>query len=666
MLDDLTPGSSRAALRREQLGQGTRTASPRIHQPVAQARPGHSDAPHYRPDIDGLRAVAVLSVVAFHLGVPGIRGGFIGVDIFFVISGYLITGIITREIASGTFSLADFYVRRIRRILPALLLVLGVVTGFAVFLLFPGELVDYANSLVAALFFVSNLYFLSKAQYFGGAADSMPLLHTWSLAIEEQFYLFFPLGLMLVARLPWLWARLRFVIAAVALASFAASVVLVAVHQELAFYLLVSRAWELCAGALLATGFVPAIRHRLLAELLGLAGLAVIIAAVLLYHRAIHFPGLLAAPPVVAAVAIIHAGSLPGTIASRLLGARAPVLIGKISYSLYLWHWPLIVFWHLGSGRQPDLPAMAGIFVASLALSYLSWRFVETPFRRSTSPVARHPWAAAGLSALLVLGFAWPCWSAGGWPSRFTPEQNQTAAYLAYDDRDIYRRGTCFIDSHVQAAADFDAGRCLTPVEGKPNILILGDSHAAHLWRAMAESLPDANVLQATASGCKPLIGGAGERACIGVMNEALLNTRLLDRLDTIVLSARWQPDDLPLLRATVADLARPGLRIYVFGPIETYETSLPRLLAQAETRGSGVVEAARLPDADTTDRLFAAALHDGPARYVSLVDLLCPGGDSCLSRTADGTPLQWDYGHLTLPGARTVLSLAAQKGQFP
>lgn len=666
MLDDVTPGSGPAVLRRERLGQVTGTASPRIARPAARARTEHSEAPHYRPDIDGLRAVAVLSVVAFHLGVPGIRGGFIGVDIFFVISGYLITAIITREIASGTFSLANFYVRRIRRILPALLLVLGVATGFAVLLLFPGELLDYAKSLVAALFFVSNLYFLSKAQYFGGAADSMPLLHTWSLAIEEQFYLFFPLGLMLVARLPWLWARLRFVIAAVALASFAVSVLLVAVHQEQGFYLLVSRAWELCAGALLATGFVPMLRHRLLAELLGLAGLAVIIAAVLLYHKGIHFPGLLAVPPVVAAVAVIHTGSRPGTIAGRLLGGRALVLIGKLSYSLYLWHWPLIVFWHLGMGRQPDVPAMAGIFLTSLALSYLSWRFVETPFRRSTSPLARHPWAGAGLAALLVLSFALPCWISGGWPSRFTPEQNRTAAYLAYDDSEIYRRGTCFIDSHVQAASDFDAGRCLAPVDGKPNVLILGDSHAAHLWRAMAESLPGANVLQATASGCKPLIGSAGEQPCIAVMNEVLLNPGLLARLDTIVLSARWEAGDLPLLRTTVAELARSGRNIYVFGPIETYGTSLPRLLAQAETRGPGFVDAARLPDAGTTDRLFAAALHDGPARYVSLVGMLCPGGGSCLSRTADGTPLQWDYGHLTLPGARTVLSLAAQKGQFP
>lgn len=653
-----------AALRLDPAGQG-RTSSPPAHmeRPVAHAVP---ETHHYRPDIDGLRAIAVLPVVAFHLGVPGIRGGFIGVDIFFVISGYLITSIILRDIAAGTFSLGDFYARRVRRIMPALLLVLAVTTLFAVLFLFPGELMDFARSLAAAFFFMSNHYFLAKAQYFGGAAESMPLLHTWSLAIEEQFYLFFPLGLLLISRLPRLRARPGLVIAAVAAISFAVSVVLVAVHQEQAFYLLASRAWELCAGALAAAGMLPALRHRLLAELIGFGGLALIAATVILFHKAIDFPGVLALAPVGAAVAIIHAGSYPGTFVARLLGNRFLVFFGLISYSLYLWHWPLIVFWHLETGRSPGLWAMAGLFAVSVVLAYLTWRWVETPFRRKDSVVGQHPWKAAGIAGLLVLAVVTPLLLSGGWPSRFTPSQNATAAYLGYKDDEVYRRSTCFIDSHVQTERDYDEAACLALSETKPNLLILGDSHAAHLWRGMATQFPHYNVLQATASGCKPLAGGRGEGPCVNLMRRILGDTDLLKRLDAIVLSARWRSEDLPLLKTTLAELSSHGRRIYVFGPVPTYDSGLPRLLALAETRGEGIVTAALLPETLETDNTFRAALRDGGARYVSLHSLLCPDGQQCLTRTGTGVPLQWDYGHLTLEGAIEVLSLAEREGVFP
>ena len=650
------------ALRREVARQGVADS---LVPPAERAGLQHGKD-HYRPDIDGLRAIAVLSVVAFHLGVPGIRGGFVGVDIFFVISGYLITGIILREMTAGTFSLTEFYARRIRRILPALLLVLMVTTGLAVLFLFPGELTDYARSLTAAFFFVSNLYFLSQAQYFGAAADSMPLLHTWSLAIEEQFYLFFPLALLLVARLPRLWARLSLVIAVFAAFSFAISMVLVAVHQERAFYLLVSRAWELCAGALLAAGFMPVLRNRLLAELMGFGGLVLIGATVILFHKAIDFPGFLALAPVGAAAAIIYAGTCPGTFVARMLSMRGLVFFGLISYSLYLWHWPLIVFWHLETGQRPDLMAMAGLFALSLVLAYLTWRFVETPFRQKGSVVARHPWISAGGAALLVLATAIPIGLSGGWPARFTPEQRALTAYLDYDDAQVYRRATCFIDSHVQTEKDFDEQACLALSDAKPNVLILGDSHAAHFWRGMAMEFPDFNVLQATASGCKPLSGAKGEKPCLNLMNRILGDESLLNRLDAIVLSAYWQPRDLPMLEDTVARLAPLTGRIYVFGPIQTYGSNLPRLLALAETRGQETVTTSLLPDALDTDRVFSAAFSDGPVRYVSLHKLLCPGGQSCITRTANGTPLQWDDEHLTLDGAIEVLALARKEGLFP
>jgi len=417
---------------------------------------------------------------------------------------------------------------------------------------------------------------------------------------------------------------------------------------------------------LLAAGFLPVLRHRLLAELMGFGGLVLIAATVILFHKAIDFPGALALAPVGAAAAIIYAGTCPGTLVARLLSMRGLVFFGLISYSLYLWHWPLIVFWHLETGSRPDHVAMAGLFALSVVLSYLTWRLIETPFRQKGSLVARHPWAAAGTASLLVLVAAAPIWLSGGWPARFTPAQNALAAYLDYDDRQVYRRSTCFIDSHVQTERDFDDGACLALSETKPNVLILGDSHAAHLWQGMTTQFPDLNVLQATASGCKPLSGGRGEAPCVNLMNRILGDESLIRRLDAVVISARWQSRDLPLLKDTVSRLAPLTRRVFVFGPIQTYGSNLPRLLALAETRGNEIVANSLLPDALNTDRILAAALTGGPAQYVSLYKLLCPTGQSCLTRTGNGTPLQWDYGHLTFEGAVEVLALARKEGLFP
>jgi hypothetical protein len=309
---------------------------------------------------------------------------------------------------------------------------------------------------------------------------------------------------------------------------------------------------------------------------------------------------------------------------------------------------------------------MAGLFALSLALSYLTWRFVEMPFRQKGSLVGRHPWASASAAGLVVLAAAAPIWLSGGWPARFTPTQNAMAAYLDYYDSQVYRRSTCFIDSHVQTESDFDHGACLALSETKPNVLILGDSHAAHLWQGMATQFPGFNVLQATASGCKPLAGGRGEAPCVNLMNRMLGDKSLLSRLDAIILSAYWQPGDLPLLQETVASLAPLMGQVHVFGPIQTYGANLPRLLALAETRGEETVMDALLPDRRETDRLLAEALSSGPARYLSIHKLLCPDGHSCLTRTPSGMPLQWDDEHLTLEGAIEVFALAGKKGLFP
>lgn len=621
----------------------------------------------YRADIDGLRAIAVLAVIAFHLGVPWVRGGYVGVDIFFVISGFLITGIIAEEIEAGKFSLSDFYIRRIRRIVPALAVVLASCAMASAALQFPTETIDFGKSLIAAVVFSSNVFFLSKAQYFGGASETMPLLHTWSLAVEEQFYLVFPLILMWLAhrgRDAWSW--IVPMISAVALVSFIISAVMVYVHQEWAFYLIFSRGWELAAGALIALGAFPRLRNRMLAEVIGLAGLLLIVLAVIFYHKALHFPGVLALAPVGGAAALIYSGTVTGTVVGRLLACRPLVFIGLISYSLYLWHWPIIAFWHSFAGHRPGLAGMAVLFMLCLLVSYLSWRFVELPMRRAGSPVARHPWSSLAVVALTATIFGAASLASGGWPARFTPAQVATAAYLGYDDAAIYRRGTCFIDSHVQGAAAFDRPACLALSTGKPNILLLGDSHAAHLWRAFSDSFPGLNILQATASGCKPVRHGRGEAPCRQIVDGMMTGFIPRTRPDAIILAARWEPDDLAAIQETLTALAPYTKKIYVFGPIVTYDSGLPRLLAQSETRGPAIIENSRLTEAMEADSVLAAALGGGPSQYVSLYQTLCPAPAPCATRAADGSPLQWDYGHLTYQGGLFLASALRSQGLFP
>lgn len=350
-----------------------------------------TDSMKYRADIDGLRSVAVLPVVLYHAGFHGLSGGFVGVDVFFVISGFLITTIIAGEIAQGRFSLVRFYEKRARRILPALTVV--VLSCFAVgwFVLLPEEFRDLGQSALATALFLSNAYFNMTLDYFGQSAEFAPLLHTWSLAVEEQFYLFFPPLLMLLALRPsW---RLSWVVAVLSVLSFVAAVVMLPMQPDWVFYQIFFRAWELGAGALLAlTAFAPPTR-RATRELLGCVGLAGILLPVTLYDATTSFPGAAAVPPVLGATLLIWIGAKGGgSTVNRLLGWQPLVWIGLISYSLYLWHWPILAYMRitLGTAVLPLGLSVAAV-VASIVMAWLSWRFVERPFRGH----GQTPWDSA-------------------------------------------------------------------------------------------------------------------------------------------------------------------------------------------------------------------------------------------------------------------------------
>lgn len=334
---------------------------------------------HYRKEIDGLRAIAVLPVMFFHAGFNGFSGGFLGVDIFFVISGYLITSIILKQKEAGTFSLATFYERRIRRIFPALFFILLVCLPFAWLWLLPHELKDFGQSLMAVSIFVSNIFFWQESDYFAADAEMIPLLHTWSLAVEEQYYLLFPLLIII------LWPifkgkanKLSVFFLLVAIASLAFSEWAWRHYPEANFYLLPSRAWELLAGVLAALYLFQ--RKPEGNQAISLLGLAMILGSIFFLSNKLPFPSLYTLIPVTGTVLIILFAS-HATWVGKLLSTPALVGIGLISYSAYLWHQPIFVFARLQSFQELPAWQFLVLIVLTLILAFLSWKFIEQPFR---------------------------------------------------------------------------------------------------------------------------------------------------------------------------------------------------------------------------------------------------------------------------------------------
>lgn len=360
----------------------------------------------YRADIDGLRAVAVLSVIIFHFSRDALPQGFLGVDIFFVLSGFLITSIIWGEIGQGKFSIARFYERRIRRILPALLFLLVVASAAAAVLLLPSDLMDYARSLFAALGFYANIYFWLDTTYFTADANTKPLLHLWSLGVEEQFYLLFPILLALLARF-WRSGVLP-VVALIVVGSLLLDIVARKMGAaDPAFYLLPTRAWELGAGALIA--LLPAGLPRFMArwrELL--AGLAALLVAVGLAAPVMSFlPATLSSQPaafatVVGTCLLLQLGRSGQSAVGRALAVAPVRFVGLISYSLYLWHWPVLVFARYYLVRELTVPEILAASVLMFAMAILSWRFVERPFRQRTTSVRRVLCWVGGVTAILL------------------------------------------------------------------------------------------------------------------------------------------------------------------------------------------------------------------------------------------------------------------------
>ncbi|HTT84826.1 MAG TPA: acyltransferase family protein [Rhizomicrobium sp.] len=642
----------------------------------------------YRPEIDGLRALAILPVVLFHYGVPGFRGGFVGVDMFFVISGYLITSLIQGELERGDFSLARFYARRVRRIFPALFAMLAVVSATAFIFFFPLDLVRYAQSLFATALFGANFEFWREAGYFDTFADQKPLLHLWSIAVEEQFYLLFPALLLGLRHAP---ARRRAgMIAGVLVASLGLSAWGVLAAKVATFYLLPARAWELMLGSLLALGVLPRPKSRIATELLSALGAALILAAVFQFTPRMPFPGPAALLPCVGAALVIHAAQPGKTLAGTLLASRPLVFVGLISYSLYLWHWPVFVFATYIDFREPSGTAGVALMTLSFALAVLSWRYVEQPFRKARFRLRRRAAfaAVAGVMALAAASASFAS-SSDGFPQRLRPGLQRI---LAEQDDHEPRIGNCFF----RTAQDVRAHRlCVIGAKNaRPSFLLWGDSHADAILPAVSAAAADAGRGGIFAGGeaCPPLLGVTTPMPRCRAFNDAVAALAHDPAIREVILEARWakyaegspygdEPKGHVALRDDTCDGApegdnhmvfRRGLartlgelvslnkKIVLVASVPEIGWPVPAILARRALAEDTVAAAPGIGDYLQRQK-FVLATFAGLHRQFGAT-ILYPHRILCATGTCEvalnGIPLYRDEHHLSVLGARQLIPM--------
>lgn len=610
----------------------------------------------YIQHVDGLRALAILPVVAYHADIPGITGGFTGVDIFFVISGYLIVSIITNELRNNNFSLATFYKRRALRILPAYVaMIMATIIG-AYLLFLPAETHDLGYVVAAASGFVSNIFYWQEIDYFNPSSDIEPLIHTWSLSVEEQFYVFIPITLLLVSR--YLGMRFQVLIGIVTALSFVLCLWVLTKDKAAAFYLLPTRVWEFGLGAMLGiTGLK--ITQQKIRLLFSLIGLGLIGYGFFGLNAETSFPGPNALYPTLGAVLLI--GCAEGTWVSRALSTTILVFVGKISYSLYLWHWPIITFYKHRFGPDLDLTDTLTVIILSLIVSYMSYLFIERPFR--TNQMREKKSIKVNAPALLCLVcciFGGLIVSAVSETWRNYPEDvKKISAYSTYQKTEEWRSFFGSYDCMIHSGTPghfkgYPQEKCLKYEKQKPNYLLLGDSHAGHLLVAFAGTFKDVNIQQAAASGCRPTIEITNKRWC-GNLMRLIFNKHIPNQqLDGIILSARWLEKDIPNLVKTVNHLSSYVENIIILGPTVEYKTAFPTLLARSLITNGKDLNQYLDPNIKKLDQQMQETNWAKNARYISLYNLICPNA-ICIHLTSNNIPYHFDYGHYTLSSAYEI-----------
>lgn len=648
-----------------------------------------SDKLDYRRDIDGLRAVAVGAIVLHHAFPALLPGGFVGVDVFFVISGYLITRLIAEARDAGAFSWGGFYLRRARRIVPAYVLVVLVTAGLAAWIEMPRLLGMTGAATAASGLFLANILFTQTAGYFAPGPQQNPLLHLWSLGVEEQFYLVWPALIALLSL-----KRLGSGRAGLALVLLVGSLVLAQAlvgrgHSTWAFFGLPMRAWEFLAGGVLALGLVRPPEQRDTANLVGILGGLMIAGSLVLLNEASAFPGLSAVPACLGAVLLIWSGSgaMPGLAALRL----APVVgLGRISYSLYLWHWPLLVL--AADVAQQPLSTLQrlGLVALSLVLAAATWRFVEQPFRRGS---VERPWRRLALMLLPLLApiaVGALLFLSHGLPGRLSPAAK---ALADLEETDVNpARAACFENARKARPEDCRFGAAA----GKKGdeVLVWGDSHADAVTPGVVvwAKARGWSVREVARGGCPPLIGVSVRTMhrfkleCEAAAEQVLARIASDRQLKLLVLAARWPlyRDAPPFydvnsprvtmeagggrttlaaqLKRTLEVIARrrPDIRVLIVGPFPELTLGAPECLGQVKQLG-GLPEvcasvAADLPlsRAGPAEDAIRAAIQDRPGvAAVFPSETLCRGG-RCLAMM-EGRPIYFDDDHLSASGARRL-----------
>jgi peptidoglycan/LPS O-acetylase OafA/YrhL len=636
---------------------------------------------NYRPDIDGLRALAVVAVILYHAEVPGFAGGYVGVDIFFVISGYLITRLLAGTGARPLRMLwSEFYLRRARRILPALLLTSLVVTALAVIMLMPYDLTRFGKYLTASSLFLSNVpEWREGGGYLNSRNAYVVITHFWSIAVEEQFYLVYPLALFLIGTfVPHRRTAALLVLAGSSLAL----CVWASYRQPLAnFYLAPTRAWELLVGAVIAGNEAPWFRRQPVNDTLALAALLSLAAVIHWYGSMTRFPGLTTVLPCAAVAVLIVTGQSQSSIVSRCLAAPPLVFTGLISYSLYLWHLPALMFFSYYSIRPLGPMTLIGLLAAVYLLAVLSWRLVETPVRaRSWLRSNRAFLWVAGASNAIILAAGIVLWTSNGFPQRFP------ADFRVPDQAWMASRGSfakC-VNRPVNTIAQ--GGLCSDGPQDNaaPRALVWGDSHAMALlpaYRRLAAA-HGVRVYFALKAGCRPLLDMTNrsydadwQAGCLA-FNAAVARAIGIIRPRVVILNAHWIDADADLgpvpsiaadalhsnfgrgLQHTVGEILAAGAAACVVLDVPAYKYDLPYALNMAGFRGIGVdfltlSRTEAMAQYRAPERDFRALEQRGMLRTVDPKDLMC-SSDSCVYQV-NGELLYSDWDHLSARGALFV-----------
>lgn len=659
----------------------------------------HNYHPTYRPDIDGLRAVAILSVVIFHAFPARFRGGFIGVDIFFVISGFLISSIIFRSLSNGNFSFVEFYAHRIRRIFPALILVMATSLVFGWFVLLPDEYKQLGKHVAAGAGFLQNVVLLNEAGYFDNESELKPMMHLWSLAIEEQFYLAYPL----IVWGAWkLGLNAMILVAVLGLFSFTGNAIGVSKDAVSTFFLPQTRVWELLAGSALAylylfkrqqmvdrltsLVFYPSFFKRLqpianreatLNNFLSVLGLLLIVVAMLGLHKEQAFPGWRALAPVTGAFLLVMAGP-HAWINRKILSNKLMVFIGLISYPLYLWHWPILSFARIVESETLSAAFRAAIVLMSFFLAWLTYQLIEKPVRFASKPGIK----SAALAVLMVfvgyMGFN--TYFKDGYESRSefaaATEELNLAKYLAKlkenkkhiaeleDDRQsAIRAPYCHMNDDKQTFEEFkkEIEKCMLLDDNKKNVLIIGDSHAADVYAAVASAYENYNFLQATGAGCAP---DSKSGRCHELLDYAIEFAGKA-KLEAVILAARWKPINYDRLFSRINNLRKLGNNVFLVGPPKTYVSDVHRFIGRRRPGQDLNFLSIKFSDQDNEERNrdLSAFAQANQIPYIDRINIYCHKDGSCPLINDDGDLLTADYGHLLRIGAHYLGQRLVQNG---